>query len=114
MKFVAYDRDKCAKMSTTYVECLPDIDTLTSMTSVGYTFKIDGKQVSIKDIEAIRKLDNIEPHTACSSKGIQCVQTQEVFKTQAEAARHFGLDSAQVSESVRKGKIVKGLSFIKV
>lgn len=49
MIFQVVGIDKRVKMSTKFVSCIPDDDTLKSMQEAGYSFRLDGKQYRIKD-----------------------------------------------------------------
>ena len=44
-------------MRTEHASCIPDDSQLTSMSKVGYNFKIDGKAASIKKVKEVR--DNV-------------------------------------------------------
>lgn len=69
-----------------------------------------------KNLKAASSENNKSVNAKSSrSRGkIQCVETGEVFNSQAEAARHFNLDPAYVSDSCRLGKSVKGHTFRKI
>lgn len=43
-------RDKVKYMSTNYVECIYDKDTLKHMADAGYKFKLNGKSATVYDI----------------------------------------------------------------
>lgn len=122
--------DNRPMMSTDYLSCIP-FDQLDSMNSNGYYFKLDGKKVSIKVIKDLEKQlppeDRIEIQSSVNTdaetkstavsvkaKGIRCKDTGEVFKNQAEAARHFNIDPAQVSDSIKTGRPRSGYTFEKV
>ncbi len=54
MHFEAIDREGKTRMSTDDLPCIPDESQLTSMSTAGYKFKIDGKAVSIKKIKELK------------------------------------------------------------
>lgn len=122
--------DNRPMMGTEYLSCIP-FDQLDSMNSSGYYFKLDGKKVSIKVIKDLEKQlppeyrievkpgvsNNTKSRPAfvsAETKGIRCKDTGEVFKNQAEAARHFNIDPAQVSDSIKTGRPRSGYTFEKV
>lgn len=49
-----------------------------------------------------------------ASKKVRCVDTGEVFDTQSAAAKHFKIDPAQVSDSIKTGRPRSGYTFEKV
>lgn len=122
--------DNRPMMGTDYLSCIP-FDQLDSMNNSGYYFKLDGKKVSIKVIKDLAKQlppeDGIEVQpsvtinaetksasVSAKCKGVRCKDTGEVFKNQAEAARHFNIDPAQVSDSIKTGRPRSGYTFEKV
>ena len=50
MKFEIINTENKTVMNTTSVSCIPDKDSLISMSKSGYKFKIDGKILSTKKI----------------------------------------------------------------
>ena len=128
MKFeVVRAIDNRPMMSTTYVSCIPYYQ-LDSMASSGYYFRLDGKKVSMKVVKELEtqlpleeRSDDMDTQseivnrpTAVKAKGVRCKDTGEVFKNQAEAARHFNIDPAQVSDSIKTGRPRSGYTFEKV
>lgn len=122
MKFeVVRSSDNRVMMSTKYESCIP-YEHLDSMSQSGYYFRIDGKKVSSKFLKQIdnsteQSFDISESNTSINkttSKSVRCVDTGEIFKNQAEAARHFNIDPAQVSDSIKTGRPRSGHTFEKV
>lgn len=122
MKFeVVRSSDNRVMMSTEYESCIP-YEHLDSMSQSGYYFRIDGKKVSSKFLKQIdnsteQSFDISESNTSINkttSKSVRCVDTGEIFKNQAEAARHFNIDPAQVSDSIKTGRPRSGHTFEKV
>ena len=136
MVFAVIGPDKKVKMTTSYVECIPDKDILQSMVDAGYTFKLDDKFIKMKDILLYchnnDPIDNDVETTIAdtaevttksflkptlnftpTSRTIYCVETQEIFKTQALAAQKYHLDPAYVSVAVKTGQPYKGYTFKK-
>ena len=128
MKFeVIRGIDNEPMMSTTYECCIP-YEHLQSMSEGGYYFRIDGKRVSIK---AVRSLHTANTAQLCNdsnvaqsdvkhvntnqmSKRVRCIDTGEIFKNQSEAAKHFNIDPAQVSDSIKTGRPRSGYTFERV
>ena len=135
MKFeVVRSSDDHTMMSTEYESCIP-YEHVDSMSQSGYYFRLDGKKISAKAIKLLQKdkkeIDVILPNcntseaklsininkpseTDARPKSIRCVDTGEIFKNQAEAARHFNIDPAQVSDSIKTGRPRSGHTFEKV
>ena len=101
MKFEVIGPDGQCKMSTTYEEYIP-YSYLDQMNKVGYKFRLDGKFVSLAVIKNNKKTR------------IQCVETGETFDTQAQAAKYFHIDPAQISDSIKTGKVRSGYTFVKI
>lgn len=123
MKFeVVRSSDDHTMMSTEYESCIP-YEHVDSMSQSGYYFRLDGKKISAKSVKLLQKdeseaklsIDTNKPsETNSRSKSIRCVDTGEIFKNQAEAARHFNIDPAQVSDSIKTGRPRSGHTFEKV
>ena len=106
-------------MSTETISCIP-FEYLDAMSKGGYYFKLNGKRIPLKDVK------NMNPNISSSTsnylkadnnvkpKGIRCIDTGEIFKTQSEAARHYNIDPAQVSDSIKTGRPRSGYTFEKV
>lgn len=92
-------------MHTEYTECIP-YDLLSYMYKAGFRFKINSKSYSVDKI-------NQEYPNPEHDKHILCTTTGKRFYTQAEAARFYGIDSAQVSDSIKTGKARSGYTFVK-
>lgn len=128
--------DNRPMMSTEYESCIP-YEHLTAMSKSGYYFRLDGKKVNANAVRLLQKgnkeMDFILPNChvteenmpdsnnmkvaykpSTSSKSVRCVDTGEIFKNQAEAARHFKIDPAQVSDSIKTGRPRSGYTFEKV
>ena len=43
-------RNNCTVFSTAYKECIPTADVLKLMQSAGYTFKLNGKKITFKQL----------------------------------------------------------------
>ena len=123
MKFeVVRSSDDHTMMSTEYKSCIL-YEYVDSMSQSGYYFRLDGKKISAKSVKLLQKdeseaklsIDTNKPsETNSRSNSIRCVDTGEIFKNQAEAARHFNIDPAQVSDSIKTGRPRSGHTFEKV
>jgi hypothetical protein len=101
MKFEVIGPDGACKMSTTYEEYIP-YSYLKQMHANGYKFRLDGKIISLS--AAMERKQTM----------IKCLETGEVFKKQADAAKTYELDPALVSDSIKTGKPRGGYTFVKV
>lgn len=105
------------KMGTDYYSCIPPENHLRSMDKAGYIFKYDGKKITLKQaIELTSYLDNVDSTISNNIKvaKIRCVDTGEVFNKQSEAAKHFGIDPAAVSDSLKTGRRRAGYMFERI
>lgn len=107
MKFEVIGPDGKCKMSTLYASCVPDKDTLKHMVGAGYSFRVNGKKIKLNDIDTAIKGCNIKYK-------IRCEDTGEVFDKQSEAAKHYNIDPAAVSDSLKTGKRRSGYIFTKI
>lgn len=59
MKFeIVNDKNKTV-MQTTHISCIPDKNTLNSMSKAGYKFKLDGKAITIKRLnERLKEIND--------------------------------------------------------
>lgn len=125
MEFIAYDRDKRPMMRTSHIEALPDEDTINSMMSVGYTFKIDGKRVDKSTILKLSASADKQTRTTdakiqplpdfpITSRTVICIETGIYYKTQKEAAEQLNIDFYELNSAINKGISVNGYTFKKV
>lgn len=113
MKFTVIGPDKQKKMSTEYVELIP-YEHLSSMASAGYKFVVDGKTVGKVQVDALNPEKRQSRGNAKAVWVIVCKDTGETFKTQSDAAKHFNIDPAQVSDSIKTGRPRSGYTFEKI
>lgn len=55
MQFEVINREKIGVMVTEYTECIPSQEVLRDMEKHGFTFKLDGKRITPREIERLRK-----------------------------------------------------------
>lgn len=55
MRFEVINREKIGVMVTEYTECIPSQEVLRDMEKHGFTFKLDGKRITPREIERLRK-----------------------------------------------------------
>lgn len=71
-----------------------------------------------KPVNTVKNLSNTKPadtaQSKSTSKRVRCIDTGEVFDTQSAAAKHFNIDPAQVSDSIKTGRPRSGYTFEKV
>lgn len=96
----------------TDLSCI-DYDHCVSQKEVGYTFKLDGKTVSLNQIRELLKIDAPKPSETTTRKvrSIRCINNGKVYKTMSEAGKNLGIDSAQISYSLKVNRPTKGYSF---
>ena len=59
MKFEVINNESATLMQTTTWLCVPDEDTLKSMSKAGYKFKLDGKAITVKKLnEKLKEIDD--------------------------------------------------------
>lgn len=100
--------DNHVVMRTTHTSCIPYED-LKLMESHGYRFRMDGKL-----LKANQLLKANHSESKSEVYVIRCKDTGESFKTQSEAAKHFNIDPAQVSDSIKTGRPRSGYTFERV
>lgn len=61
-----------------------------------------------------KSASNAPSVSARQSKKVRCIDTGEVFDSQSAAAKHFKIDPAQVSDSIKTGRPRSGYRFEKV
>lgn len=90
-----------------------DYDHCVSQKEVGYTFKLDGKTVSLNQIRELLKIDAPKPVESTTRKvrSIRCINNDKVYRTMSEAGKDLGIDSAQISYSLKVDRPTKGYSF---
>ena len=115
--FTIIGQDGECKLSTEYIECLPNLNCIDNMLKAGYKFKEDNKALSKgKLTELISSIDKtkISKDNNNVKYIIKCITTDEVFDTQSQAAKAYGIDPAQVSDSIKTGRPRSGYIFQKV
>lgn len=124
MKFTTVNSN--GQAMCTYIDCIP-FDDIEQMAKAGYKFKLDGKVISKSAVIAMQPTikhsvdtnpaDTNTSNTASTnnkSRAVRCVDTGEVFNNQSAAAKHFNIDPAQVSDSIKTGRPRSGYTFEKV
>ena len=116
MLFTVIGPDGNPKMGTDYRECIYDVDQLESMSSAGCKFKWNDKMISLVNLK--KELSNSN-EIISSSKPligktvIVCLETNQQFEKQSEAAKALGIDPEAVSDSLKTGKKRAGYTFIR-
>lgn len=115
-------------MGTNHPSCIYTEDEISGMYADGYQFLVNDKLVKINKsdkhpgktvwsaITAVSdqpKKSNISESDRLVDK-IHCVTTDEYFDKQSEAAKFYGIDPAQVSDSIKTGRPRSGYIFEKV
>ena len=117
MLFTVIGPDGNPKMGTDYRECIYDLDQLESMSSAGCKFKWNDKMISLVNLK--KELSNSN-EIRNSSKPLSrktvivCLETNQQFEKQSEAAKALGIDPAAVSDSLKTGRKRAGYTFTRV
>lgn len=117
MLFTVIGPDGNPKMRTDYRECIYDLDQLESMSFAGCKFKWNDKMISLVNLKKELSSSN---EIISSSKPligktvIVCLETNQQFEKQSEAAKALGIDPAAVSDSLKTGRKRAGYTFTRV
>lgn len=123
MLFEVWGPDGKRKAYTEDASCIYDERTLKSLQSAGHTFKIDGNKAPIASVASIRVVSPRETgengfaalrKAVTQRTRVKCVDTGKIYSTQSDAAKDLGIDSAQVSDSIKTGKRRSGYLFERV
>lgn len=123
MKFEVRDGTR-TMFQTEDVGFIPDIEYLESMHEVGLKFYIDNKLSSVASVDAARNKE-AEVRNERSSKSdkpislfaiksnrmVHCIETDQYFTKQSEAAKTLGIDPAAVSDSLKTHRKRSGFTF---
>lgn len=117
MLFTVIGPDGNPKMGTDYRECIYDVDQLESMSSAGCKFKWNDKIISLvnlkKELSNSNEIRNISKPLSVKTV-IVCLETNQHFEKQSEAAKTLGIDPAAVSDSLKTGRKRAGYTFTRV
>lgn len=108
--------DNSVVMYTTSTSCVTveDIDVLSC---AGYKFRVDNKIVSKQSAKLYASAEvhsddiSVDDSKRIPTKYVRCVTTGEVFKNQSLAAKAYKIDPAQVSDSIKTGRVRSGYLF---
>jgi len=102
------------------------VETLKIMDAAGYAFKVDGKILSLATLikmcnetndtrQAAPAINELSSSTSKDVKYvIHCIETDQCWDTQSQAAKALHIDPAQVSDSIKTGRKRSGYTFEKV
>lgn len=110
--YEVYGPDKALKMVTNSAECLPK-EHVDDMFAEGYVFKDSGKLMTKSQVKSAKGTSDTDVTAPSGKPYILCVTTGKVYVNQSAAARDLGIDPAQVSDSIKTGKIRSGYLFTK-
>lgn len=74
LKFEVINRDGVVVFNTEYKDCIPSLQDLKDMESVGYKFRIDGKMMKASKIVSTSDTDNNDR----AAPSIQSIPTRQV------------------------------------
>lgn len=116
MLFEVIGPDGKGKMCTHSESCIPYED-LDSMAKAGYSFRLDGKKVSKNQLLSSQVVSGesrgAAPKETRGQFVIRCIETNETFNRQCDAAKALNIDPAQVSDSIKTGRPRSGYTFVK-
>lgn len=115
-------------MGTNCKSCIYTEDEISNMYADGYQFLVNDKLVKISKSDkhpgktvwaAINAVsDQLNTFSTSGSSNlvdkIHCITTDKYFNKQSEAAKFYGIDPAQVSDSIKTGRPRSGYVFEKV
>lgn len=110
--YEVYGPDKELKMVTNSAECLPK-EHVDKMFAAGYIFKESGKVMTKSQVKSAQGISGTDVVAPSGKPYILCVTTGKTYVNQSAAARDLGIDPAQVSDSIKTGKIRSGYLFKK-
>lgn len=110
--YEVYGPDKELKMVTNSAECLPK-EYVDDMFAEGYIFKDSGKAMTKSQVKSAQGISDTGVVAPAGKPRILCVTTGKVYVNQSAAARDLGIDPAQVSDSIKTGRIRSGYLFTK-
>lgn len=123
MKFEVRD-GTCTMFQTEDTGFIPDLEYLESMHEIGLKFYIDNKLTSVASVDAIRNKEvNTQNKRASksdkaislfdikSTRMVHCIETDQYFNKQSEAAKTLGIDPAAVSDSLKTHRKRSGFTF---
>lgn len=123
MKFEVRDGIR-TMFQTEDVGFIPDLEYLESMHEVGLKFYIDNKLSSVASVDAARNKEaevrnervsksdkSISLFAIKSNRIVHCIETDQYFNKQSEAAKTLGIDPAAVSDSLKTHRKRSGFTF---
>lgn len=123
MKFEVRDGTR-TMFQTEDVGFIPDLEYLESMHEVGLKFYVDNKLSSVASVDSARnkeaavrnervsKSDKpISLFAIKSNRMVHCIETDQYFNKQSEAAKTLGIDPAAVSDSLKTHRKRSGFTF---
>lgn len=123
MKFEVRDGTR-TMFQTEDVGFIPDLEYLESMHEVGLKFYVDNKLSSVTSVDAARTKETevrneqsiksdkpISLFAIKSNRMIHCIETDQYFNKQSEAAKTLGIDPAAVSDSLKTRRKRSGFTF---
>lgn len=118
MQFEHIAPDGRTKCVTHDVSCI-DLKDCIDQAAHGWKFRLDGKAISLTGVkqlvgDASASSQGQELNSTTSGKrvrAVRCKNNQKVYRNMSEAAKDLGLDSAQISYSLKVGKPTKGYQF---
>ena len=123
MKFEVRDGTR-TMFQTEDVGFIPDLEYLESMHEVGLKFYIDNKLASVTSVDEARNKEAVVRNERVgkpdkpislfaikSNRMVHCIETDQYFNKQSEAAKTLGIDPAAVSDSLKTRRKRSGFTF---
>lgn len=122
MEFEHIYNGEC-KCCDAHISCI-DIRAVEHQAAIGYKFKLNGKSITLSQIreflssngapsttKAAESVTKVAPQSTRKVRSIRCLNNNKTYKNMSEAGKDLGLDSAQISYSLKVGRPTKGYSF---
>lgn len=110
--YEVYGPDKLIKMQTESASCLPK-EHIDDMFLAGYSFRENGKLLTKAQVKSAQDTSSTSIVSHACNCVIRCVTTGKIYSNQAAAARDLHIDPAQVSDSIKTGRMRSGYLFMK-
>jgi len=118
MQFEHIGPDGECKCVDVHISCI-NIENCIDQAANGYKFKLDGKRIELSEVKKLvgytgrtsQQSATTAETTTRKVRSIRCLNNGKTYKNMSEAAKDLGLDSAQISYSLKVGRPTKGYEF---
>lgn len=116
MQFEHIAPDGESKCVDTDISCI-NIENCIDQAAHGWKFRLDGKRIELSQVKQLvgytgKSSSSAEPVTATRKvRSIRCKNNNKIYRNMSEAGKDLGIDSAQISYSLKVGRPTKGYEF---